>query len=39
MLGANTLIAAIGAPLDDYFLGNILRIFSEKVFKKNSKDI
>jgi hypothetical protein len=33
MLGANRLIGDIGAFLDDYFLGNILGIFLEKVFK------
>jgi hypothetical protein len=39
MLGASRLIRANGAPLDDYFLQNIFRIFSEKVFKKVFKNI
>jgi hypothetical protein len=30
----NGLIGATIAPLGDYFLGNILEIFLEKVFKK-----
>jgi hypothetical protein len=33
-MGANMLIGTIGAPLDDYFLGNIVGIFSKKIFKK-----
>jgi hypothetical protein len=32
-MGANRLIGAIGAPLDDYFLGNILEKVFQKVFK------
>jgi hypothetical protein len=36
-LGANRLIGASNAPLDDYFLGIILGIFLEKFFKKNIK--
>jgi hypothetical protein len=31
---ANKLIGAASAPLGDYFLGNILAIFLEKLFKK-----
>jgi hypothetical protein len=38
-MGANMLIGAIGAPLDDYFLSNILGIFSEKIFKTIVKNI
>jgi hypothetical protein len=33
-VGANGLIEAIGAPLGDCFLGNILKILLEKIFKK-----
>ncbi len=31
--GAIMLIGAIGAPLGDFFLENILEIFSDKTFK------
>jgi len=34
---ANELIGATGAPLDDHFWGNILKIFSKKIFKKSFK--
>jgi len=39
MLGVNGLIGTTSAPLDDYFLGNILGKLSNKVFKKFFKDI
>jgi hypothetical protein len=32
--GVNGLIGAIGAPLGDYFLGNILERFSKRKFQK-----
>jgi hypothetical protein len=34
MVAANGLIGTTSAPLGDYFWGNILEIFSKKVFKK-----
>jgi len=34
MVAANGLIRTTSAPLGDYFLGNILEIFSKKKFKK-----
>ncbi len=37
MVATNGLIGAANAPLGDYFLGNILEIFLEKVFKKKFK--
>jgi hypothetical protein len=37
LLGANELIGAIGAPLGDYFFGNIRGIFSKKSSKKKKK--
>jgi hypothetical protein len=33
-MGVKGFKGAIGAPLGDYFLGNILKIFLEKAFKK-----
>jgi hypothetical protein len=36
LLGANELIGAIGAPLGDYFLGNIHGIFSKNSSKRKS---
>jgi hypothetical protein len=39
LLGANELIGAIGAPLGDYFLGNIHGIFSKKFSKKKIKNL
>jgi hypothetical protein len=33
-IGANGLIGTTGTLLSDYFFGNILKIFSEKVFNK-----
>jgi hypothetical protein len=33
-MGGNELIRAIGTPLGDYFLGNILQMFLENVLKK-----
>jgi hypothetical protein len=39
MLGANRLMGTTNAPLDDYFLGNILGISLKKVFRKFLKDI
>jgi hypothetical protein len=33
VVAANGLIGAASAPLGDYFLGNIIEIFLEKVFK------
>jgi len=39
MLGANRLMGTTNAPLDDYFLGNILGISLKKNFKKFLKDI
>jgi hypothetical protein len=38
-MGVNELKGAISAPLGDYFLGNILKIFLEKVFKKVFKNL
>jgi hypothetical protein len=39
MLGANRLMGTTNAPVDDYFLGNILGISLKKVFRKFLKDI
>jgi len=36
MVVATRLIGATSAPLINYFFGNILEIFSKKVFKKIS---
>ncbi len=37
-IGANGLIGATSTLLIDYFLGNIIEIFLEKVFNKISKN-
>jgi hypothetical protein len=33
-MGENGLIGTTNAPLNDYFLGNIIGMFSKNIFKK-----